>query len=164
MRPGHDSGQGRLAALGRLGRRHQDNGSGAVVDAGRIRGRNGSFLVESRPQLRDALKRHAMFGVFIGIDDDIALAALDRHGRNFILEATCLLRRFGLVLRSNCKFVLLGARRRWWELVALATPIALVTLVGAGAGYVLLLLASVAGTEPGWSVTERAGGFPGAEG
>ena len=29
-------------------------------------------------------------------------------------------------------FVLLGLRRRWWELVALATPIALVTAIGAG--------------------------------
>jgi 4-amino-4-deoxy-L-arabinose transferase-like glycosyltransferase len=28
-------------------------------------------------------------------------------------------------------FVLLGARRRWWELVVLATPIVLVTLIGA---------------------------------
>ena len=28
-------------------------------------------------------------------------------------------------------FVLLGLRRRWWDLVALATPIVLVTAVGA---------------------------------
>ena len=36
-----------------------------------------------------------------------------------------------LVLLGLGGFVLLGLRRRWWELVALATPIALVTLVGA---------------------------------
>ncbi len=36
-----------------------------------------------------------------------------------------------LVALGLAGFVLLGARRRWWELVALATPIALVTVVGA---------------------------------
>jgi 4-amino-4-deoxy-L-arabinose transferase-like glycosyltransferase len=36
-----------------------------------------------------------------------------------------------LVALGLVGFVLLGARRRWWELVALATPIALVTVVGA---------------------------------
>ena len=36
-----------------------------------------------------------------------------------------------LVLLGLAGFVLLALRRRWWELVALATPIALVTLVGA---------------------------------
>jgi 4-amino-4-deoxy-L-arabinose transferase-like glycosyltransferase len=36
-----------------------------------------------------------------------------------------------LVLFGLTGFVLLGLRRRWWELVALATPIVLVTVVGA---------------------------------
>lgn len=36
-----------------------------------------------------------------------------------------------LVLLGLAGFVLLGLRRRWWELVALAMPIALVTAVGA---------------------------------
>lgn len=36
-----------------------------------------------------------------------------------------------LVLLGIAGFVLLGVWRRWWELVVLATPIALVTLVGA---------------------------------
>ncbi len=36
-----------------------------------------------------------------------------------------------LVALGLAGFVLLGLRRRWWELVALATPILLVTLVGA---------------------------------
>jgi 4-amino-4-deoxy-L-arabinose transferase-like glycosyltransferase len=36
-----------------------------------------------------------------------------------------------LVVLGLAGFVLLGLRRRWWELVALATPIALVTVVGA---------------------------------
>jgi 4-amino-4-deoxy-L-arabinose transferase-like glycosyltransferase len=36
-----------------------------------------------------------------------------------------------LVLLSLAGFVLLGLRRRWWELVVLATPIALVTAIGA---------------------------------
>jgi 4-amino-4-deoxy-L-arabinose transferase-like glycosyltransferase len=35
-----------------------------------------------------------------------------------------------LVALGLAGFVLLGLRRRWWELLALATPIALVTLVG----------------------------------
>ena len=36
-----------------------------------------------------------------------------------------------LVLLGLAGLVVLGARRRWWELVAMATPIALVTAVGA---------------------------------
>lgn len=36
-----------------------------------------------------------------------------------------------LVLLGLAGFVLLGLRRRWWELIALATPIATVTAVGA---------------------------------
>jgi membrane-associated PAP2 superfamily phosphatase len=36
-----------------------------------------------------------------------------------------------LVALGLAGFVLLALRRRWWELVALATPIVLVTLVGA---------------------------------
>jgi 4-amino-4-deoxy-L-arabinose transferase-like glycosyltransferase len=36
-----------------------------------------------------------------------------------------------LVALGLAGFVLLGLRRRWWELVALATPIVLVTLIGA---------------------------------
>jgi hypothetical protein len=36
-----------------------------------------------------------------------------------------------LVLLGLAGFVLLGLRRRWWELVVLATPIALVTAIGA---------------------------------
>ncbi len=36
-----------------------------------------------------------------------------------------------LVALGLAGFVLLGLRRRWWELVALATPIALVTAIGA---------------------------------
>jgi 4-amino-4-deoxy-L-arabinose transferase-like glycosyltransferase len=37
----------------------------------------------------------------------------------------------GLVALGLAGFVLLGLRRRWWELLALATPIVLVTAVGA---------------------------------
>jgi len=36
-----------------------------------------------------------------------------------------------IVVLGLAGFVLLGVRRRWWELVALATPIALVTAIGA---------------------------------
>jgi asparagine N-glycosylation enzyme membrane subunit Stt3 len=36
-----------------------------------------------------------------------------------------------LVALGVAGFVLLGIRRRWWELIALATPIVLVTLIGA---------------------------------
>ena len=36
-----------------------------------------------------------------------------------------------LVLLGIAGLALLGIRRRWWELVALATPIVLVTVVGA---------------------------------
>jgi hypothetical protein len=36
-----------------------------------------------------------------------------------------------LVFGGLAGFVVLGARRRWWELVTLATPIVLVTAVGA---------------------------------
>ena len=36
-----------------------------------------------------------------------------------------------LVLLGLTGLALLGLRRRWWELVAMATPIVLVTVVGA---------------------------------
>ena len=45
--------------------------------------------------------------IFVGVDDDVALAALDRDRRDLVLELAGLLRRFGLVLRGDGELVLL---------------------------------------------------------
>src|SRR6266481_4013419 len=46
MRPGHDPGQRLLAFLGRLLGGHQDDRSGAVIDAGGAAGGHGAVLLE----------------------------------------------------------------------------------------------------------------------
>ena len=52
-----------------------------------------------------------MANIFVGIDDDVALAGLDGEGNDFVLEAAGLLGCFRLVLRGNGKLVLLVARK-----------------------------------------------------
>ena len=54
-----------------------------------------------------AFQRGAMLGIFVGIDHDVALAALDGHRRDLVLELAGLLRRLGLVLRGDREIVLL---------------------------------------------------------
>src|SRR5580700_3131354 len=109
LRPRHDTGERRLAEFLRFARRHQDNGGGAVIDARRISSGDRAFLVEGRPQLADRFERGAVLGIYVGIDHDIAFAALDRHRRDLVLELAGLLRGFGFVLRLDREFVLLGA-------------------------------------------------------
>jgi hypothetical protein len=50
-----------------------------------------------------------MLGIFVGVDDDVALAGLDGYRRNLVLEPAGLLRRFGLVLRRDGESILLLA-------------------------------------------------------
>ncbi len=47
-----------------------------------------------------------MADILVGIDHDVALAGLDREGRDLIHETSGLLRGFGLVLAGHGKFVL----------------------------------------------------------
>ena len=47
-------------------------------------------------------------GILVGIDHDVALAGLDRHRDDLVLEAAGLLRRLGLVLRGDGELVLLA--------------------------------------------------------
>ena len=48
-----------------------------------------------------------MARIFVGIDDNVALAGLDGDGDDLILELAGLLRGLGLVLRADGEFVLL---------------------------------------------------------
>src|SRR6516162_1956090 len=98
MRPGHDARQRHLAELGRFARLHQYHRGGAVIDAGRIAGGYSAFLVESGPQFADRIKRRAVLGIFVGVDNDVALAGFYGNGRDLVLEPAGLLRRFSLVL------------------------------------------------------------------
>ena len=65
---------------------HQHHGGGAVIDARGIGRGHRAFLIEGRPQLADAFERDAVLGIFVGIDDDIALAAFHGHWDDFVLE------------------------------------------------------------------------------
>ena len=49
-------------------------------------------------------------GIFVLVDDDVALAGLDRDRDDLVLEAAGLLRRLRLVLRGDGELVLLLAR------------------------------------------------------
>ena len=81
VRPRDDARERRLAALGGLARRHQHHRGGAVIDAGGVGGGHRAVLVEGRAQLGDRVERGAGLRIFVGVDDDVALAALDRDRR-----------------------------------------------------------------------------------
>ena len=110
MGPRYDARQRRLAELGRLARLHQNHRRGAVIDARGVACGDRALLVEGGAQLAERFERGAVLGIFVRIDDNVAFATLDGHWRDFVLELAGLLRRLGLVLRRDCKFVLLLAR------------------------------------------------------
>ena len=89
---------------------HQHEHGRTVIDAGRVAGRDGAVLVEGRAQLAERVERGAVLGVFVVGHDHVALAALDRDGRDFVFELAGLLGGLGLVLRGHREFVLLVAR------------------------------------------------------
>ena len=66
-------------------------------------------LSKAGPQLGDRLERGAVLGIFVGVDDDVALAGLHRDRRDLVLELAGLLRGLGLVLRGDRELVLLRA-------------------------------------------------------
>src|SRR6476646_7254139 len=107
MGPGHDPCERRLAALGRLARRHQHDGGSAIIDPGCVGRGDGAVLAERRPQLADPIERGPVLGILVGVDDHVALAGLHRDRGDLILEFSRLLRRLGLVLRPDRKLVLL---------------------------------------------------------
>ena len=51
----------------------------AVIDAGGVAGGHRAVLVEGRAQLRQHLDRGAVLRMLVGVDDDVALAGLDRR-------------------------------------------------------------------------------------
>src|SRR5262245_38734933 len=109
MRPGHDARERRLAALGGFARRHQHHRGGAVVDARGIGGGDGAFLVEGRTQLGNRLHGDARLRILVGVDHHVALARLDRHSCDLVLEPARLHGGLGLVLRLDRELVLLRA-------------------------------------------------------
>src|SRR5215468_6331839 len=107
--PGDDAGQRLLAFLGGLLGRHQHHGGGAVIDAGGRACGNRALLLEGGLQLGHRIERGAMTRIFVGVDDDVALAGLDGDRDDLVLELAGLLRGLGLLLRLDRELVLLGA-------------------------------------------------------
>src|SRR5436190_12378950 len=109
LAPRHDAAEDLLAFLGGLPGGHQHHRGGAVIDAGRAAGGDGTVLLEGRLELGHRVDGSAMARIFVGADDDVALAGLDGDGDDLVLELAGLLRGLGLVLRVNRKLVLLRA-------------------------------------------------------
>ena len=93
----------------RFGGRHHHQRRRAVVDARGVAGRHRAVLGEGGPQLGDGFVGRAGADVLVVGDDDVALAARDGHRDDLVLEPAGLLRRLGLVLRSDGEIVLLLA-------------------------------------------------------
>ena len=66
-------------------------------------------LGKGRLEFRHRLVSRAGARIFVGVDDDVALAAGYRHRRDLVLEPSGFLRRFGLVLRADGEAILLLA-------------------------------------------------------
>jgi hypothetical protein len=88
---------------------HQDDSRGAVVEARRVSCGHCAILGKGWLQLGERVERRARTDIFIQFDDNVALLAADCEGDDFFLKPARLLRRFGLVLRGECEFVLLVA-------------------------------------------------------
>ena len=95
------------APLGGLLGGHQHHRGGAVIDAGGVAGGDRAVLVEGRAQLGHRVDGRAVARIFVGVDDDVALAGLDRDRHDLVLEPAGLLRGLGLVLRGDGELVLL---------------------------------------------------------
>jgi hypothetical protein len=63
-------------------------------------------LVKAGRSFCHRFHRGAVADVFVAVDDDVALAALDRDGRDLVGELAGLLRGLGLVLAADGEFVL----------------------------------------------------------
>src|SRR5215470_9172451 len=109
LSPGDDASQRLLAFLGGLLGRHQHHGGSAVIDAGGGARGDRAFLLEGGLQLGHRIERGAMTRIFVGVDDDVALAGLDGDRDDLVLELAGLLRGLGLLLRLDRELVLLGA-------------------------------------------------------
>ena len=107
--PGDDAHERRDATTRRFRLAHQERACGAIIDARRVAGRDRAVLVEGRLQLLHRLDRCAVADIFVLVDDGVALAALDRHGDDLVLEPAGLLGGLGLVLRGQREPVLVLA-------------------------------------------------------
>ena len=86
---------------------HQHHRGGAIIDARGIGRGHRAVLGEGRTQLGDRVERGAVPADIRRVDHDVALAGLDRHRRDLVLEPAGLLRGLGLVLRADRELVLL---------------------------------------------------------
>ena len=100
---------GVMPRLRRFGLAHQHGGGRTVVEARGVAGRHRAFLVEGGRSLAMPSSVAPARIYSSRIDDDVALAALDREGDDLVLEAAGLLRGLGLVLRGDGERVLLVA-------------------------------------------------------
>src|SRR3984885_4335053 len=108
-RPGHDARQRRQPSALRFGGVHDDQRGGAVVETGSVGRGYGSVLGKGGLEFRHRLVGRAMARIFVGVDNDVALARRYSHRRNLVLEPAGLLRRLGLVLRADGEPVLVLA-------------------------------------------------------
>ena len=100
-----DDRRDRLIALGiGIGLARQDYRSSAVADRRAGGGGDRAVLRESGAEGGD-LVGHAAAGRFIGVDDDVALAALDRDRRDFVLEPAAIDRCLGAAQRRQREIV-----------------------------------------------------------
>lgn len=88
---------------------HQDNSRRTVINAGCIASRNRAFLVKGRFELCQRLDCCTNADIFISRYNRLAFAALYSKRNNLILETTCGLCSFGLVLRCQCELILIIA-------------------------------------------------------
>ena len=108
-RPGDDARQRRQTpALGLVGA-HDDQRGGAVVEARGVAAVTVPSLEKAGLSFAIASKVDAGARIFVGVDDDVALAGRDRKGDDLVLEPAGLLRGLGLVLRADREPVLLLA-------------------------------------------------------
>ena len=75
-----------------------------VVDARTCR-RDRPVLGKGGLEFRHRVVSRARAGIFVGVDDDVALARRHGHGRNFIPEAACLCAASALFLQPTAKRV-----------------------------------------------------------
>ena len=87
-----------------------DQGSGAVVDAGRVAGRDRAPLAKRRRQLGELLEGRAGPRVLVALDHDrLALALRDAYGRDLLRQPAALDRGGGARLRAGGEGVLVRA-------------------------------------------------------
>src|SRR6185312_13631782 len=94
----------------RPGVRGEDEGARAVVDAGRVAGRVRAVPSGQARQRGEALERGVAPGRLVDLDDRLALAALDRDGRDLLGQAPVVRGGDRALVRAEGPAVHVGAR------------------------------------------------------